>query len=287
MSKIEVVCDHCGDTSEKYEDRVGENTFCNEDCWRSWQSDQAVEKPCSQCGDVVSRDPSKARDSEKFFCDTSCHGEWKSENLVGEDARNYISLDIECHQCGEALQRAPSTVENKDRVFCDESCEGQWRSVAQSGSDNPMWDGGKEEVECHFCEESIKMWPSHIEKNDRHFCSPECHHTWISEHLSKEGVSDKYGDTYYKFRKQVLKRDEHECQICGMSRDEHYDKYGQDIHCHHIIPIRLFEDPDNGNYDENGLALCLRCNNAQKGYDPIVVDPDVGNLSETVKQSPI
>ena len=71
-------------------------------------------------------------------------------------------------------------------------------------------------------------------------------------------IDGKGGTGYKRFGphlKEIIKiRDNNKCQNCGMTREEHYDKYNTDIEVHHI-------DYDRTNYNKNNLiTLCKKCN---------------------------
>jgi predicted HNH restriction endonuclease len=55
-------------------------------------------------------------------------------------------------------------------------------------------------------------------------------------------------------KKEIIKRDNYKCQCCGMTQEEHYEKYGRDIEIHHIDHC-----PDNCN-KTNLITLCHKCN---------------------------
>ena len=57
-----------------------------------------------------------------------------------------------------------------------------------------------------------------------------------------------------KLKEQIHKRDNYECQYCGMTQEEHFKKYGKDIQVHHI-------DYDKFKCNEDNLiTLCVKCN---------------------------
>lgn len=70
------------------------------------------------------------------------------------------------------------------------------------------------------------------------------------------GRPDYYGENWEEMRTAALERDGGECVVCGMSRNEHRDKYGKDIHVHHIQPIATFENPEEANELQNLVTLC-------------------------------
>lgn len=67
--------------------------------------------------------------------------------------------------------------------------------------------------------------------------------------------SDKndYGDQWLDKRISILQRDDHRCQICGIRLPE------AQLHVHHKIPFRMFEDPGTANHPSNLVTLCPAC----------------------------
>ena len=58
-----------------------------------------------------------------------------------------------------------------------------------------------------------------------------------------------------KLKEYIRKRDNYTCQCCGMTQEEHFNKWKKDIEIHHIDYC-----PDN--CDKNNLiTLCKQCNN--------------------------
>jgi len=72
-----------------------------------------------------------------------------------------------------------------------------------------------------------------------------------------------YTYEFIKIRKQIRKRDNYTCQLCGMTQEEHFEKYKRDIEVHHIdyctlncLKIKL-------------ITLCHKCNmkaNSNRDY---------------------
>ncbi len=75
---------------------------------------------------------------------------------------------------------------------------------------------------------------------------------WI-DGRSKFVPPGRYGSSYLwkKIRKEVLERDNHVCQRCGITVEE----YGKSLDIHHIIPFLYSLD----NSLENLTTLCKRC----------------------------
>lgn len=74
--------------------------------------------------------------------------------------------------------------------------------------------------------------------------------------MAREKERDKDLERYFGVgtRRKVLKRDKGICQICGITRKEHFAKYGKDIAIDHIKGKRA------GNSLKNLRVLCMVCN---------------------------
>jgi len=64
------------------------------------------------------------------------------------------------------------------------------------------------------------------------------------------GYEGEYGHTWPRMREKALERDEYECQVCGAE---------EQLHVHHKLPVRTFEDPDEAHYMVNLVTCCVSC----------------------------
>jgi len=76
----------------------------------------------------------------------------------------------------------------------------------------------------------------------------------------KGGGNEAYGSGWNELRENALERDDHECVVCGKTRDE----IGRNPDVHHIVPVRRFaESEDREKEDahtlENVISLCIEC----------------------------
>ena len=71
--------------------------------------------------------------------------------------------------------------------------------------------------------------------------------------------SDYYGPNWDSKREEAITRDGGCCTECGMAREEHRDRYDQDLHVHHIVPIREIGDYTKANRLDNLTTLCFKC----------------------------
>lgn len=64
------------------------------------------------------------------------------------------------------------------------------------------------------------------------------------------GYEGEYGHTWPRMREKALERDGYECQVCGAE---------EQLHVHHKLPVRTFEDPDEAHYMVNLVTCCVSC----------------------------
>jgi len=72
-------------------------------------------------------------------------------------------------------------------------------------------------------------------------------------------ASDYYGPNWSSKREDAIERDGFQCSSCGLSREKHYEKFDQDLHVHHIKPLRSFGDYTLANELCNLETLCFDC----------------------------
>lgn len=124
------------------------------------------------------------------------------------------------------------------------------------GEKNPMFiDGGTEKI-CAQCETPFKVPTSTKER--RRFCSFPCKGDWMSKNLRvNPKPSLRATREYTRWRKAVLERDGHTCQLCGVSRSNNADAV---LHADHIKPVITHPELV---YDlDNGRCLCRPCHYA-------------------------
>ena len=95
------------------------------------------------------------------------------------------------------------------------------------------------------------------------FCK-SCSQLGERNHRFIDGSSGEYPVEFNdKLKESIRKRDNYECQNCGMTEEEHLIVWGQVLHVHHIDYIK-----QNINKD-NLISLCFSCNiraNSNRDY---------------------
>lgn len=86
------------------------------------------------------------------------------------------------------------------------------------------------------------------------FCTRECRDLhWKGDVTPNwQGGNGVYkrGPHWQSIKRAVLKRDNYECQECGADGD---------LHVHHKIPFRMFDDAAVANDEGNLISLCPPC----------------------------
>lgn len=225
-------------------------------------------RTCDWCGEEFTRPRSEFTDSEHNFCGEDCYGKWHSENHVGEDASHYKGgkIEVECANCGDSFEKFPSDVAGTNFSYCSHECQDEHRSEVYVGENHPTY--ARIAVKCYHCGDELEVVPARYEKQERFFCSQECKAaTWSDEFAGggnpswKGGVSRYYGSGFSaSYRSEIRSRDGKRCQDCGMTAEQHMEKFGRDLEVHHIIPFRLFEDGDEAAHQpDNLITLCRPC----------------------------
>ncbi|WP_317176023.1 homing endonuclease associated repeat-containing protein [Halomontanus rarus] len=86
-------------------------------------------------------------------------------------------------------------------------------------------------------------------------------------HLWGESEEDYryYGANWPHQRDKRIEVDQYECRNCGCSQNEHYNKYEQDLHVHHINKFNKFDSHQKANRLENLITLCRNCHSKLEG----------------------
>lgn len=91
-------------------------------------------------------------------------------------------------------------------------------------------------------------------------------------------ASVRMGENWESQRAAALDRDGAKCRDCGMTREEHTERWGRDLCVHHRRPRDDFLDgeedtlPPEANDLENLITLCLRCHRKWESL-PVQLEP--------------
>jgi len=118
---------------------------------------------------------------------------------------------------------------------------------------------------CEQCGDSYSVKPS--VKHKRRFCSKPCYHKALTNVTGNEhpcwkgGYEPYYGEGWPQMRHMVRNRDCFRCRKCGM----HEDECDTELHVHHIVPLREFDEPEEANTPNNLVTVCPSCHKEVEG----------------------
>ena len=137
---------------------------------------------------------------------------------------------------------------------------GIWRLYELSGkaSGRMMDNGGPYSLNTY--QYRFGSWSEALER--AHIQGPE-----PSVESSRDSRNKHYASAeWQELRSQALKRDNYECQSCGLTEEDHQEKFGTGLNVHHVTDIAEFEDPDNADTLENLETLCAECHGEEHPF---------------------
>lgn len=160
--------------------------------------------------------------TDSTVCPTCERDDFESEKGMkihhqSAHGESIAGVSVTCDHCGTETRTPRRKVEKLDHHFCDQDCESEWRSGYLQGKNSPQWNGGKVEIECHYCDTTTKKKPHEIESAERNFCSNECRGEWRSENWT--------GSNHPRWRGGDMAV---ECSYCGETvsrRRDQVEKY--------------------------------------------------------------
>lgn len=214
-------------------------------------------KECRNCGETFEVFRSRSNTGRGKYCSRQCQKEDESRS-------------VECAECGRSMEIQRHRHEKYSRFFCSVECESSWKAANQRGENHHQYD--RVEVECHVCGGEMEIHPYRVKSTDRFVCSAECWGGLQSERFSgsshprwKGGPVGHYGSEWKSAREARIAKDSGECVVCGLTREKHREKYGQDLEVHHIRPVRTFENPEEAHEIENLRTMCIPCHRTWEG----------------------
>jgi len=155
---VEVDCDYCGATLERYPYQLepGRSNYCDYDCKYADEREDRVTVECDHCGETFERRVGRVEKTTNNYCDLAC-----------KHAALRDRVEVECATCGATLERLPSTVRETKRQFCDIDCKAEWQEEHYLQDGSPNWAGGADTY-------MGPRWDEHREtalERDNHDCA--------------------------------------------------------------------------------------------------------------------
>ena len=200
------------------------------------------EQYCKNCNEKIPRRKKEnpKRYEKRVFCSPECHRDWRKENSEYDTRRGDKKT---CEYCGDVFYSF-----REEAMYCSRRCAYDDRD-------------GKSEIECDNCGKCFVETDYKVEHNEHNFCSSECSRDYFrgENHYNWKGGRNKYrGEYWNEVRKEILNRDNFECQNCGVE---------ENLQVHHKIPFDEFESSEEANELSNLVTLCLSCHmKAERHY---------------------
>jgi DNA-binding CsgD family transcriptional regulator len=96
------------------------------------------------------------------------------------------------------------------------------------------------------------------------------------DHWKWDGGSVRYGNGWNKTkRERVRELDGHECVNCGLCKEKHQKQYDSNLHVHHLIKARSFDDDKKRNAVNNLVTLCASCHRKWEQMSKMRIKPQI------------
>jgi predicted nucleic acid-binding Zn ribbon protein len=235
IAKEVVECNVCSSEFEilKYKLENGRGKYCSRECKDKAEREQ-IDVECDWCGNEMKRQPNRVNDL--VFCGNKCRAEYQKDNS---------RVIKSCKNCGDDFEVVETMLKYDPRDYCSNGCYSDAHSRI---------------VECSNCGDSFNKHLSRVRSPGDNFCSVSCLHEKYrgSDHPSWSGGEQYYGPNWSETRDKILERDSHQCQECGAT---------EELHIHHIIPLRSFDGYEEANSEDNLITLCVGCHAAVEWGD--------------------
>jgi YHS domain-containing protein len=241
------VCPECGISFPKKIDGR-ERKYCSVDC-RIKAKKAHVFLNCNICGKEHKRKNSKINDSGLYFCSRKCYDFWKSNYYVWTPPLNPLPKkepkcsEVISEHCGITFNIKDYIIKGRKHLFCSKKCKHDFHSIITN---------------CKLCGKPFSVLKGSMDKYL--YCSKDCAKKNVvlmnvgeNNPMYKKDkiISNRYLRYTYEgteFIKNVYKKDNWKCVICGKSKD---------LNAHHLNSFTRFKEL---RYDvNNGVTLCKPC----------------------------
>lgn len=117
---------------------------------------------CNQCPNIIERSGKELKGRDYIFCCKKCTDKWKAP------------LNTKCCVCGDMFHKTPAHAERSKNNYCSKK---ECTLAGTSGKNHHAYIE-PESVNCHYCNEGLERKPYRFKKSEKHFCDPDCHHSF-------------------------------------------------------------------------------------------------------------
>lgn len=216
---VTVECEYCGTEKDMFPSEAETFRYCSRKCFGEASKHDWLELICENCGGTYEKRPNDP--NRNRFCSLECHREWQKL----DNHPRYIPSDdllAEMNRLENELGHPPSR--NEMVKFGEYSAKPYYNHFGS-------WTAALEAAE---------LYP---DAEQRHEPLPEGH----------------YGGGWQERRREIVRRDNHKCQDCGMSERQHKSRYNRALTVHHRINAGLWENRADAHIGLNLTTLCLVC----------------------------
>ncbi len=185
---------------------------------------------CDYCGKLYQIPPYLLKRNKHNFCSQDCNRASRRKQEL-----------VTCTNCGNSFSLPLNRILKATHFFCNRECKHAYQSTIR---------------DCAACGKQIKV-PLSRAKQERVYCDFKCQHIGLAlfnrgqTNGNWTGTTRQYRGTNWRpMRRKTLDRDNHMCRLCGKQTG---------LAVHHLIPIRFFATPEQGNELSNLVTLCRAC----------------------------
>lgn len=210
---------------------------------------------CAYCGKNKEVPYCRTKTNTNFFCNNQCKSKYQVKNGT---------IVLVCSICGDyyKVPRYFATIGNtKKSKYCSKQCHAEAFKLKRQGEGNPLW-VKKETIKCKTCNKKIEINPS---QKNRKYCSRKCASKMLSLQYRGSnhwnwtgGKKHYYGPDWKQIARNIRKRDNWTCQVCGIYSKGRNGPVGA-MHVHHIKPLLSFNNYEEANHPSNLISLCQSC----------------------------
>lgn len=225
--------------------------------------------------------------AEKFDCNNTTILDWLERHGIEKRgkgcAREYPELQDERFLRTHYVEQEKTANEIADELGCGVSDVTGWLRkhgiAVTNGHIQELRD--KDLLRELYVEQELSM-AAIGEKLD---CDPRAVNKWLNRHgieTRKPGYGShsgennpnwrggsrqtkNYGETWPEQREKALERDGYECRGCGLSNEEHLEKYSRSLSVHHVVPVDEYDDVADAHTLENLVSACKSCHRRFEG----------------------